>query len=110
LNRRNAVIAIVALVIVTAIPLTAASVRITQDRARESEVRRLAERWAEPLGWNVLDVRTESGRTNVRVAGPPPLPMTEALVDAVDASGLDPASITVEFVPRTAINLADPRA
>jgi uncharacterized hydrophobic protein (TIGR00271 family) len=110
LNRRNAVVVIVALLIFIGVPLTAASVRIAADRSREAEVRRLTERWADPLGWTVLDVRTESDRTVVRLIGAPPLPPTGDLVDAVAASGFDPSSVTVEFIPRAAVNLADPEA
>ena len=104
-NRRNAVLVIVAFFAVVLVPLVGSTVQIANDRSRESEVRQITQDWADGVGWEVLDVATTSSSVGVRVIGSPPIPETESYATALEAGGVDPDSVIVEFIPRTVVAL-----
>lgn len=104
-NRRNAVFVIVAFFAVILIPLTSSAVQIANDRSRESDVRAITQDWADSVGWDVLDVSTTATAVDVRVIGSPPIPETDSFAAALEAGGIDPNGVVVEFIPRSVVQL-----
>ena len=106
-NRRNAVLVVVAFVIVIGVPLTSSTLRIAQDTADEASIRSAANTWADQVGWKVSDVDTTSSANDVvRFIGPAPVPETDTLRDVLEAKGLDPDNVIAEFVFEESIPLA----
>ncbi len=108
-NRRNAVLVIVAFFLVIGIPLATSSRRIANDRSEEAKVRAITEVWARSVGWEVLEVVTTGTDVAVRVIGTPPIPETSTYADALTGAGIDPADVVIEFVPQTIVKLGDPQ-
>jgi uncharacterized hydrophobic protein (TIGR00271 family) len=106
-NRRNAVLVIVGFFVLIGIPLTITSVRIARDTAEDGRARRAAVGWAEPLGWKVLDVNRTRGSLVLRFAGPPPIPGTTGLAEALEAEGIEASTVTIDLVPQFTVSLAD---
>ena len=104
-NRRNAVLVVTALFVVIGIPLTISTIKIGRDTALESEVRELIHAWADDEQWLVLDVQSDHQGIVIRVAGPPPVPDTAGLAADLEAAGIDPADVVVEFIPKTSVAL-----
>lgn len=109
-NRRNAILMIGAFFTVILIPLVGSTVQIASDRARESEVRRITQEWADSVGWEVIDVNPSNKSIDVRVIGSPPIPETDSYAAALTAGGVDPDGVVVEFIPRTVVALGSARA
>ena len=106
-NRRNAVLVIVAFFAVILVPLVGSTVQIGTDRARESDVRAITQAWADSVEWEVIEVSTTADSVNVRVIGSPPIPETASYRDALVAGEIDPDGVVVEFIPRTVVALGD---
>lgn len=104
-SRKGAIAAIVAFLVVVGVPLTASTVQITRGVQRESAVRSVVEEWAAPLGWTVLSVSVNGSRTDVVVAGLPPVTEVDSLADALRAAGIDPTGVTLELLPRATVAL-----
>ena len=104
-NRRNAILVIVAFFALILIPLVTSAVRIANDRARESEVRQITQDWADSVGWEVLQVSTTTSGADVRVIGSPPIPPTASYAEALRTGGIDPDTVVVEFIPRTIVQV-----
>lgn len=106
-NRRNAVLVIVGLFVVIGVILATSTVSIARDTQRESRVRRIVTTWAGEYDWDVLDVNTVDDEVVVRLAGPPPIPGTDDLETALEAAGIAPEDVVVEFIPKTSVDLGD---
>ncbi len=106
-NRRNAVVVVIALLLAIAVPLTVSTVKIAQNRTRELTVRRITDTWARGVGWDFLDVSTDNTKVTVRVIGPPPIPDTGGLAEALKRGGVDPNVVVIEFIPKTVVALGD---
>ncbi len=107
INRRNAVLLVVAFVIVIGVPLTSSTIRIANDTADEARLRSAANRWADEVGWKVSGVDTTSSETDVvQFIGPAPVPGTASLRVALEAEGADPDNVVAEFVFEEAVALA----
>jgi uncharacterized hydrophobic protein (TIGR00271 family) len=104
-NRRNANFVIVAFFAIILIPLVSSAVQIANDRAWESDVRRITDEWATSVEWEVLDVSTTATAVNVRVIGSPPIPETDSYAAALETGGIDPEGVVVEFIPRSVVEL-----
>lgn len=104
-NRRNANLVIVAFFAVILVPLVGSTIQIANDSARESTIRQLTQDWADSVGWEVLEVATTATAVDVRVIGSPPIPETDSYAAALEAGGVDPDSVVVEFIPRTVVAL-----
>ena len=104
-NRRNAILVIVAFFAIILIPLISSAVQIANDRSRESDVRRITDDWAASVEWEVLDVSTTATAVSVRVIGSPPIPETDSYAAALEAGGVDPEGVVIEFIPRTVVEL-----
>jgi uncharacterized membrane protein len=106
-NRRNAILVIVAFFAIILIPLISSAVQIANDRSRESEIRRITDAWATSVEWEVLDVTSSATAVDVRVIGSPPIPETDSFAAALEAGGIDPSEVVVEFIPRDVVRLGD---
>ena len=108
-NRRNAVLVVVAFVIVIGVPLTSSTLRIAQDTADEASIRSAANTWADEVGWKVADVDTTIERERrgalhrpVTGARTPPRSAT-----VLEAEGADPDNVVAEFVFEESVPLGD---
>ena len=96
---------IVAFFAIILIPLVSSAIQIAADRTREGDVRRITEEWAASVEWEVLDVSTTATAVDVRVIGSPPIPETDSYAAALEAGGIDPDGVVVEFIPRAVVDL-----
>lgn len=97
-HRRTAIAVIVVFFVVIAVPLTVSTYKITADTGDESEVRDVADPWAEANGWSVLRVTSTDDQTVIVIGGLPPAPPLAGLTDDLKAAGIDPTNIVVDFV------------
>ena len=98
-NRRNAVIAIAAMVVAVSIPLTVASLTFVRDTSRETQTLAAARSFGSEVGWTTGNVTSRNGVVLVHMEGPPPLPNTDRLRTELEKRGVDPADVQVELVP-----------
>jgi len=99
INRRNAVIAIAAMVVAVSIPLAATSVTVIRDSQREAQTLAAARSFGEAVGWTTGNITTRNGVVLVHMEGPPPLPNTDRLRTDLEERGVDPSEVHVELVP-----------
>jgi uncharacterized hydrophobic protein (TIGR00271 family) len=99
ISRRNAVVGIAVLFVVVAVQLSVATAAIIRQRNVEYQIRAATEQWGRSNDWELLSLRTDSGETLARLAGPLPLPDTDMLRTLLVSEGVDPSAITVELVP-----------
>ena len=109
-NRRRAIVVIVAFFVVVGVPLTISTVKISRDGTRETTVRRVTTNWASDVGWDVLDVTSGNTGVTVRLIGPPPLPDTSGLAASFESSGINPNQIVLEFIPKAVVTLGAPQS
>ena len=99
INRRNAVIAIAAMIVVVSIPLAATSLTVIRDTSREAQTLAAARSFGKAVGWSTGNVTTRNGVVLVHMEGPPPLPNTDRLRTELEERGVDPSEVHVELVP-----------
>jgi uncharacterized hydrophobic protein (TIGR00271 family) len=99
INRRNAVIAIVAMIVVVSIPLAATSLTVIRDTSREARTLAAARSFGDAVGWSTGNVTTRNGVVLVHMEGPPPLPDTDRLRTELVERDVDPSEVQVELVP-----------
>jgi uncharacterized membrane protein len=99
INRRNAVIAVAAMVVAVSIPLAATSVTVIRDTQREVQTLAAAHSFGEAVGWTTGNITTRNGVVLVHMEGPPPLPNTDRLRTDLEERGVDPSEVHVELVP-----------
>jgi hypothetical protein len=104
-HQRVAIAAAVGFVVVLTIPLGAATVQLTNDRLDTGATTSVAQDWAEPAGWRIVDVEVDHRGTVVRAAGPLPAPSAEELRAALDAEGLEGLDVTLELIPEEIVEL-----
>jgi uncharacterized hydrophobic protein (TIGR00271 family) len=107
INRRNAVLVIVAFFLVIGGTLVWSSIQIANDREQEDQIRSLATEWADSVGWEVVGVDTSGTYVEVAVAGTPPIPDTAGLATLLEGAGIDPSDVVVDFIPRTVVNVGE---
>jgi uncharacterized hydrophobic protein (TIGR00271 family) len=106
-NRRNAVLVIVAFFLIIGGTLVTSAVTINDNQQREAEVRDITQQWADEVGWEVIEVTTTGTNVNVQLIGPPPIPETETYAVELESVGIDPSGVVVEFIPQTVVNLGE---
>jgi hypothetical protein len=106
LNRKGAVLAIVTLVVIVAVPLAITSERVTETNSDELNARAVATKWGKPFGWSVVSITTGSHGVVVREEGPLPIPDTAGLRSAFDAGGLRGTSVQMQLTPSEVVDLA----
>jgi uncharacterized hydrophobic protein (TIGR00271 family) len=107
-HRRRAVAIIAVMLVAVGAALTQSSLLIAHDQSAEAKIRRVSNVWASANGWRVMDVSSSSGRVVVRVAGPPPLPSTDSLVQQLVRSGIDPSTVEAQLQPGQIVDLRRP--
>jgi uncharacterized hydrophobic protein (TIGR00271 family) len=105
LNRRNAALVVVALVLVVAVPLAAATAKVVSENANLIEIADVAAPWARDADWRLVDVSRREDYYAVRVAGPLPAPDTEVLAELLEAEGLDRSQVVVYLEPEARVEL-----
>lgn len=102
LNRRNAVLAVAALIVVVALPLAATTKAVGQRTLREQRVEQVASDWVAAAGWDLLSVATQhDGVIAVRAVGEGAEPRPAVLRTRLDAAGLGDVDVRVELDPVT---------
>jgi uncharacterized hydrophobic protein (TIGR00271 family) len=96
---RALTVAIVASVILLAIPLTAQSVRIAQEELNQEHVQKVADEWAAAHGWQIVGIDSSVDDVQVRAIGPLPLPSPESFRAALDADGLGSLKVRLQLAP-----------
>jgi uncharacterized hydrophobic protein (TIGR00271 family) len=108
INRRNAILVIMAFFLLIGGTLVWSAFQIAADRGRQAEVREVTQQWAGTVGWRVIEVKTTSSDVTVRVAGSPPLPDVKDLANRLTAAGIDPDDVIIDFTPQTVVNVGSP--
>ena len=98
-NRRNAVIVVVAMVLAVSVSLTATSLTLSRDSSREARTLAAARSFGDAVGWRTGAATTRNGVVTVHMEGPPPLPKTDRLRKELQKRGVDPSDVHVELVP-----------
>jgi uncharacterized hydrophobic protein (TIGR00271 family) len=106
-NRRNAVLVIVAFFLIIGGTLITSTVRINDNQRQEAEVRSITQQWADEVGWEVIEVSTTGTNVSVRLIGTPPIPDTDSYGESLRSVGVDPSGVVVEFIPQTVVNLGE---
>lgn len=91
-------VAVAAVVLLVAVPLTTGTVSVAQDRALAAEARPVAERWAQAGAWQIASVDARNGVVLVGVLGLPPQPAPTALRAALDRAGMGDADLQLRLV------------
>jgi hypothetical protein len=86
-------------VVAVSIPLTATSVKLARDAAREDRTLAAAREFGEEVGWKTDNITTCGGVVIVDMEGPPPLPKTDRLRKELKKRGVDPSDVRAELVP-----------
>ena len=93
--------------LVIGVPLAITSIGISARAIVEQGVHRVAETWAQSVGWEVDTVSTRDADVYIRLEGPLPVPDTAALKAQLDAAGVDTRKVTVNLVPIYSVKLAN---
>ncbi len=110
-NRRHAVVLISVMAVIVVVPLTYTSITISTSTSRQNTVHSVAGSWATAAHWQLLGVTTTGstgGTVTIDVTGPLPAPSTTALAQQLNAAGVDPSAVHVEFVPTYSVDLTTP--
>lgn len=105
LSSRIATALAVVAVIALAVPLGAASKRITSEELTRSDVSTVARKWADPLGWDILTIDSSERGVLIRSSGPPPLPDAASFRRALDEAGLEAVDVRLELTLAERVDL-----
>jgi hypothetical protein len=87
------------MIVAVSILLTATSVSVIRDTAREAHTLAAARSFGNAVGWSTGQVTTRGGVVLVHMEGTPPLPNTDRLRTELEERGVDPREVQVELVP-----------
>ena len=104
-QQRTAAVLVVAFVIVIALPLGASTKQSISDSLRRSDVTAVAEAWAKPSHWEIVNVDTAENGIVVRAIGPLPAPEPKALRSALDQKGMKGVDVRLELLPLDRVDL-----
>jgi uncharacterized membrane protein len=104
-RRNRAVISIIVTLLIIGVPLAVSSVRFTDQENLQDSVRLAAQPWAQKAGWQIAGLQAGTTDATLTLTGTPPVPDTAGLVSALKAQGVDPAHVTVQFVPAYEVQL-----
>lgn len=102
---RRSIVFIALTLLIIAVPLTFTSLQSTQDTALESELRSAATPWAADHGWELAAVTVDDDTAQLTFTGASTQPDTASLESALEDAGIDPSTVTVQFVPAYTVNL-----
>ncbi|GAA1789783.1 DUF389 domain-containing protein [Agromyces lapidis] len=106
-NRRRSHITIAVLLVLIAIPLTISTYRTVATTMASSDVDSAARSWVDDEDLEVLGIAAEPTGYVVRVTGGDSMPDISSLRSALEADGIDPATVAVEWVPTTRVVVGD---
>ncbi|MDR6970778.1 DUF389 domain-containing protein [Leifsonia shinshuensis] len=104
-RRHRAIISIVVTLLIIGVPLTLTSTRFADQELLENSIRQAAQPWAQQNGWEISELQATSSQATLTLTGEPPVPETGSLEAALKAQGVDPAQVTVQFVPAYTVHL-----
>ena len=104
-GRLGAVLAIVVLVVVIAIPLSLTARHVSTSSVRIADTHAVVDPWARAAGWTVLQVSTAHDGVIVRATGPLPEPSTDGLRSHLDRHGLRGVAVRITLIPSSIIVL-----
>lgn len=96
--RGPTLVAVAALVVVVAAPLTVGSLSVARDERLAATAEPLARNWARPVHWQIADVRARAGTVTVIAVGQRPPPDPAELRHAFNTAGLADAGLRVELI------------
>ncbi len=102
---RRSIVFIAVTLLIIAVPLTVTSLQSTEQISLEADVRSAVVPWAEDHGWDLVGVTTDGGTAEVTLTGSVEQPDTDSLTSALEDAGVDPARVTVQFVPAYVVEL-----
>jgi uncharacterized membrane protein len=105
LNRRRAIVVVVALVVAIAFPLAAATLSLTRENSQRSSVARVADQWVAGSDWLIVNVERLNRNLTVVTSGPLPAPDTAEFRRQLDAAGLADVEVTVHLLPEERVVL-----
>ncbi|MGW3395777.1 DUF389 domain-containing protein [Streptomyces hydrogenans] len=91
-------VAVAAVVLLIAVPLTTGTVSVARDRALAADARPVAEHWATAGAWQIASVDARNGVVLIGVLGLPPHPAPTALRAALDRAGMSDADLQLRLV------------
>lgn len=91
-------VAVTAVVLLIAVPLTTGTVTVARDRALTADAQPVAERWAAAGKWQIASVEARNGIIVIGVLGLPPQPAPTALRAALDRHGMAGADLELHLV------------
>jgi uncharacterized hydrophobic protein (TIGR00271 family) len=99
-RRVKAYMTTAALVLLVSGPLAYSTANAIEDRSRISAVTEYVEQITAETRWTIVSITPrEAGQIHVIVKGTPPLPDMAAAYADMEAFGIDPDNVIVEFVP-----------
>ncbi len=104
-QQRTATVLVVAFVVVVALPLGASTKQSISESLRRSDVTTVAEEWAKPRHWEIVNIDTAEHGIVVRAIGPLPAPDPKALRALLDAKGLRSVGVRLELLPLDRVDL-----
>lgn len=104
-HRRRAVTIIVAMVLIIGIPLAINTVALATSKLLEARVSTVAQTWVTNTGWRLIGVNTQQDTVVISTEGSGVQPSVDRLESALRRAGVDPADVTVIFVPATTVDL-----
>lgn len=99
-QRARAYVTTAAVVVLVAIPLAWSTAHAIESRSRLARIQDSIEQLTDGTKWTLVSVTAQENDTvHVAVKGEPPLPDIADVYRRLADAGLDPAKITVEFLP-----------
>ncbi|HEX6955851.1 MAG TPA: DUF389 domain-containing protein [Agromyces sp.] len=107
-NRRRSNLAIAGVLVLVAIPLGLSTLVTTTLNTQQAGITRAADDWAAAEDLDVISVEYVSALAYVvRVTGGETAPDVAPLADRLEAAGIDPSAVDVEWIPSVRVNAGD---
>lgn len=87
--RGRTLVAVAALIVVVAVPLSIGSARVVADRLDEAAASPIAREWAQTQGWRVASLEVRDGTLRLVAIGAPPEAEPETLRAELDEAGIE---------------------
>jgi uncharacterized hydrophobic protein (TIGR00271 family) len=104
-HKKRAVSIVLVLVVVLAIPLTAATFSLARSSSQRTSIGRVANDWVAGTGWIIADVTPGEHHTTIVATGPLPAPDSNELRRLLDDAGFASLAVTVHLIPEERIDL-----
>jgi len=108
LARRRTVAVLAGFLVLLVLPLAATTTRIATTTLQDSDVRSVAESWAEPANWSVVGIERTGNELRLTVIGALPAPSIDDLQTNLADSGYGNLDVTVDLLPVERVKLQNP--